>query len=1326
VSIKPDKPVRENPVIYPESIEQESPVVPGPDNVSAGTSTVPAGKARKAGPGRKIAIKAGRIWLLSLAHLSAGILTFCLAVVAFVVMVLGSEGGRLWLINTVLPTALQDAGFELTLEEPASPGLGLWQFSKLAFAMDGQPLLIAESLSVDLRWRALFYGRIDIAEFSSTHLEVTLPESEEKDSGEEDAKTLTFELDTAGLPAIRVRHLQLGDVQLHIPGQKLPSLSAEGEVSALWRAEWLNADLNVKTLTTKPAALSLKGQLNNTSNGQVVLSLNEPAGGWIGAQMHLPATQPLQMDLAMTATRTNHLLDIKLEQLRLPWEKNELESTGSLSVNLEAREIHLHQLELSINQRPQVIQGTVSESSVDLLLGLKKFPLHVIEGRVPGLSGGQISGDLQLKGPWNGLQAEGELSGQSQYQGYSLSVQVAAKGTQNHIDIRSARAKLGELEVGVDGRVDIAQGTLDLKVHKLHGALSYLTLLDVELTPDLQLTVDADKVAVKGSWVNPTYRGRLRAQGAFRERPLALTSGFEGNIRQVRLQKAHLDSLASEVDAEGLIDWGQGRLDLMVEADRIPVELLQWLEVKLPDELSALASAKGQVSGSFESIGFSGDGHLWGTWEQAKFDAGSHLSVSAKTVKFDEFKVSLDVNPLLAAEDPGVANVAVAQLTSSGQLDIEELTLEAKASIRDLAIETLKLLHIDYPADLTGTVNGDFTLTGVLPLPKIAGSLQSEGVLAGEPFSLNVGGTGNDRRIDFNDTRLHWQDSDLVINGYFAPESFDLTLALSNFRSTSLQQFGVDLHPVAVNLEASLKGTPEHPELKGKVRANTFYQLGSEAPNATPSEFQWDLDIDLHDEVLSLRNTIKETRRNQSNTEDWRSQGRLDISTTWRPYLKRLQESPEGFISRDLPLDFHAQGHLDMAWLNQLIDEDIQTIKGQVNLDLTTQGQLSQPLLNGHLQLSEGFYENNLSQTTLDAMALDLEFHGNDFEILKGVASDGLDGRLNASGKVRWNDGKEGLVDLKVLAKNVSLLRREDMEGAVSGVLEAKGTLKRILLSGNIDVSPFQLLLDKIPDADIPELEVTVRKDEAETGLQSEIPLPKVDLDITLALSGQSYIRGRGLDAELEGQVIIRGPAVEPGYKGQFNVVRGTFELFGKRFNLTDGDVIFENDNIALYIEGDYRGSELGYIATLSGTLEDLDISLRTIPDLPEDEVLSRLLFGKSVKNISPLQAARLATAVQTLRGESGFDPIAATRDALGVDTLTVDSQETKEGNGLAVGVGKYVTEKVYVELERTPEPSQPWKGSIEIELTPSLNLETSTGGKSGFGGVELLWKNDY
>lgn len=53
----------------------------------------------------------------------------------------------------------------------------------------------------------------------------------------------------------------------------------------------------------------------------------------------------------------------------------------------------------------------------------------------------------------------------------------------------------------------------------------------------------------------------------------------------------------------------------------------------------------------------------------------------------------------------------------------------------------------------------------------------------------------------------------------------------------------------------------------------------------------------------------------------------------------------------------------------------------------------------------------------------------------------------------------------------------------------------------------------------------------------------------------------------------------------------------------------------------------------IGGTAEDPQISFSSTPALPEDEVLSNLLFGAATPQLSPIQAIQLAASLNALRG---------------------------------------------------------------------------------------------
>ena len=357
-------------------------------------------------------------------------------------------------------------------------------------------------------------------------------------------------------------------------------------------------------------------------------------------------------------------------------------------------------------------------------------------------------------------------------------------------------------------------------------------------------------------------------------------------------------------------------------------------------------------------------------------------------------------------------------------------------------------------------------------------------------------------------------------------------------------------------------------------------------------------------------------------------------------------------------------------------------------------------------------------------------FQDKRFEIIRASASDGDKGILSLEGRGQWQDSPADLeVDLVLRAADAHLLRRYDMDGTANGILTLTGDNRELFLSGTLNIIPFTLSLEALLQEDIPTLRISNDNDQAhrqQVSREKWRMLPEINLNVELAADQQAFLRGPGLEAELQGKILIQGKYPDSIYRGNFRTVRGFVRILGKRFDLVGGEVRLEDEIFSLLIPGVYRGSDLEVRAELSGTLDELQLDLSSSPAYPEDEIISRLLFNKSSQDISPLQAVRLANAITMLRsgGKPLFDPLGQIQKVLTVDSLNVE--DTESGEGVQLGVGKYIHEKVYVEVETGTGAGEPWQGNIQIELLPNLNLENSVNGESGFGNIELQWKRDY
>jgi translocation and assembly module TamB len=230
---------------------------------------------------------------------------------------------------------------------------------------------------------------------------------------------------------------------------------------------------------------------------------------------------------------------------------------------------------------------------------------------------------------------------------------------------------------------------------------------------------------------------------------------------------------------------------------------------------------------------------------------------------------------------------------------------------------------------------------------------------------------------------------------------------------------------------------------------------------------------------------------------------------------------------------------------------------------------------------------------------------------------------------------------------------------------------------------------------------------------------PRLDLDIEAP--NQVFIRGRGLDAEVGGKLHLGGrlDGVQP--VGAFNLIRGRLEILGQNLRFTSGSVTLTgNLDPQISLVATVPSDDITATVTVSGHASDPDIVFSSSPALPQDEVLSRLLFKQGVEKLSPLQLARLAGAAASLAGGGGSSLLDDLRKSTGLDDLDITTDKTGQ---TAVTAGRYVTDNVYLGVQAGAGGDS--KVTVNLDLAPGLKANATTG-TDGDSGVGVLYEQDY
>ena len=232
---------------------------------------------------------------------------------------------------------------------------------------------------------------------------------------------------------------------------------------------------------------------------------------------------------------------------------------------------------------------------------------------------------------------------------------------------------------------------------------------------------------------------------------------------------------------------------------------------------------------------------------------------------------------------------------------------------------------------------------------------------------------------------------------------------------------------------------------------------------------------------------------------------------------------------------------------------------------------------------------------------------------------------------------------------------------------------------------------------------------------RAPVPPPPAPFDLALsvrlAAPQRVFVRGRGLNAELGGTVRLGGTLARPQPSGGFRLIRGTFGLAGQTLTFTSGEIRFDGASLAdpsLHLVASTTSGDTTATLTVGGTASAPKITLSSVPELPQDEILARLLFRTGSGSLTPFQLAAVAAGLAELSGGTGGlpNPLDALRGALGLDQLGVGSGASGTPT---LRAGRYIGRRLYVGAEQGTG-QQSTQGTVTYDLTRRLQLHATAG----------------
>lgn len=592
-------------------------------------------------------------------------------------------------------------------------------------------------------------------------------------------------------------------------------------------------------------------------------------------------------------------------------------------------------------------------------------------------------------------------------------------------------------------------------------------------------------------------------------------------------------------------------------------------------------------------------------------------------------------------------------------------------------------------------------------------------------------------------------NTELCLNGNIAAQNFLFEASVNNFPLAYMNTTEIVRQVDDVELSRIFSSKPQGlTDIQNRrayyLPANT-YVLGSLAAQFSAqgnlgAVQETSFTLDMQPETLELNLFVPQEDDNQSVQPDIRtfaiSSENLSFSRNNDVLTSNVElsiyhlestgldvQGDLGFMASMDPMQ-NLQGELQLDfssldWLEAILPE-VRNTRGDLAGRLQLSGTLNQPKFISNLELNNGSFELPEYGISPEQISIDFSSDANQSLLIRATATSG-EGQIDLNGNAASLYSSNRNFDLVLQGENFVLINNPGTKLLINpdvrlsfeaGILDLQGQVaipemeldirdnSTVLLSEGVDVSRDVVI-------------VNAPEDQAQlvNNSQRNITEIPVTADLELVLGEKVHFQGLGLDLTLNGDLQLQQELNRPFLTyGDISITQGAYEIYGQGLDVANGKLIFFGNivNPALDIRAYRQGSDIQAGVQINGTLRNMQSQLFSTPTLPDSEILSILITGKSFNDTDSVEQGNLLGAITSLginRGQGGFAN--TIRDQLGLDALALNSQADLQQSSL--GLGKYITPNIFMTYEIGLYEKESVL-SLDYILNDRLRLEVESG----------------
>ncbi len=349
----------------------------------------------------------------------------------------------------------------------------------------------------------------------------------------------------------------------------------------------------------------------------------------------------------------------------------------------------------------------------------------------------------------------------------------------------------------------------------------------------------------------------------------------------------------------------------------------------------------------------------------------------------------------------------------------------------------------------------------------------------------------------------------------------------------------------------------------------------------------------------------------------------------------------------------------DIRWLQRFMT-DVRQLRGTANGDLQFSGSLSMPTVRGVVALDATSFSSDQLPTPVSDLTAQIKIAGNRATFNGSAIA--ADAPIEFSGLAARDDNGLAL-DTRLAASGITVSNEFVDDANLDAAIRIQMANSQLETTGKVTLNTGTIRFGDDPGGGLQHSNDIIVLQEISASSEPPPAILRVSAGIDVVLGDSVNFRGWGLNTKLSGSLRAHLFSDKPPQvAGEITIDHGTYRSYGQDLTIRNGKIHFIGPpgQAALSAEAVRQQDTLTAGLRLEGSIQAPTATLFSEPALPDEEILSYLVLGRSLDDRSDRQAQLLANAalyVGLRNGQVLSDRIA---DIFGIEDFYV----TATGSG--------------------------------------------------------------